>query len=283
METKSKAKLILFGEWAVLKGSECVGLTLEAEFSLTPTPSKLTNLISQKATLTNDEWFMSCLKAIKNKFQTDENFSFKSSCDWTYTEGLGTSSALFLSLYKHYSHRSNKKNIKWDEVISTFFDIESNNGSGADLAIQFMNKPCIYKKPEAPHPLTNFAWPKEVHLIHGPGKLKSNQMIKKINPDDRFCTKIKESTHDFIEKRDWEKAITEHRLELDKIGVIDPRMKVFESKLKQRSQKAAIKSLGAGGLDALLVWSPDASAVDKCLDEFKFEGWYKSPYKPICQ
>ncbi len=289
IEVQVPAKVILFGEWAVLAGKACVGMPLSARFRLRAEPLNgahsstlhTTNedLHFQKDLLQNDPWVAKVWQSLNDHLPITGAFQITTHRDWQLHEGLGSSSALFLSLLE-MRERLAAKTHSWEEVLAIFKNIPTNLGSGMDLAIQRMRTPIVYKK-FSPKSM-KLKWPTSLVLLHGRRKACSAEAIRRTPLDADNCDALAASCERFLQSEhrdsDWVRAITEHHQTLSEMGVIPEESKHLMEPCNSELGIRCFKSVGAGGMDGLLVWVENPERFCKLSEQLNKLGWYVSPY-----
>jgi mevalonate kinase len=288
--TEVPGKLILFGEWAVLNGSPCIGLPLDTHFKL---EAKDTNDSSSLVSLNNepqpnnqlnllktDPWVESIWETLNKKFPLKKNSKMTTHRAWSLNEGLGSSSAIFLALLRMREFLFSTK-LDWDEVLSLFKSIPSNQGSGMDLAIQYSGHAIAYQN-FCPKPI-NIRWPKSLVLLHGHSKMSSAGALRNLKHDAQHLNMIAQSSERFIgskhQDEDWIQAIEEHFKALEQMGVIPQEaLNLLSSEHQKKLGIKTLKSVGAGGMDGLLVWSTSPENIYNNSETLKELGWYLSPH-----
>lgn len=284
------AKLILFGEWSVLNGHLAIGLPLNSSFHLSAVPSKTTTLVSQNSEFgddhdlfTHNEWAIRIKTCLDQTLPISQNFEYTSHREWPLNEGLGSSSALFLSLLEIRESLLGIK-LSWNQVLSIFKSVEHNKGSGLDLAIQRYRCPITYKNFK-PTKLENFAWPKELVLLHGHKKQITSEAIQKISPTNEHIKGLSESCEKFLMSPksdvDWIEAMDSHFEILSDLGVVPSEALDLKKQIGHKAGIKSIKTVGAGGMDSLLVWSENPDELRNSTENLNELGWYISHHKAL--
>lgn len=268
---KIPAKLILFGEWAVLDGKAALGLPLQKYFELTATPHSARSLIisSPEASF---EWkepqqqapeFLKKAQKIlnflfKDPFHELENWQLHFERKWPLEEGLGSSSALFLSLARFYEFVTKKPESSPLELRKKIIEYQK-SGSGFDLLIQASHYPCALFWEEQ-NILENFPLEKAPELVffHTGQKLKTEVALKNPSPEQKqkLSFLISESTNNFLKNQNWQAAIESHYQALLDSKLVPEFIQELKSELINKKLITTLKSTGAGGGDTLIAYSP---------------------------
>jgi mevalonate kinase len=293
LRAQAPAKLILFGEWAVLHGAPAIAVSLKSFFSATKSslPEPGIRLKHRREIIEIGEesslqmlppfWQLAAqileeLEAPKSWREAWQNTELETACQWKLSEGLGTSSALFLCLALLNKRELAEKTPTqiWSSLYPLFR--RSFNGSGLDLAAQIFGAPLCFRAGELEE--VKMERPAELWVLHTGQKVSSSQWIRERNPSDSFMKTLRASVEDFLKGRDWPKAIEEHRRALEAFGVMNEESLAFFHEGKRAGFLETLKSTGAGGGDALLVWVPSAKT-----EEFQAavaqRNWWISPYE----
>lgn len=290
ISASAPAKLILFGEWAVLRGHTCLGLPLNGTFTTHATSSSTNRITSlnhdfeaSNNLLENNSWVQRVWSELVRSLSVSEPFHYECERSWPLHEGMGSSSALFLTLVEIRETLLNKK-LSWLELKKIFSSISENRGSGMDLAIQRTRSAIVYED-FLPRQIPNFAWPKNLILLHGTQKQNTCQAIQTISCSDQQASGIAKSAKRFslsqMTNKDWIQAIQEHYEILKDMNVIPKEAFLLWSELKKSAGVEAIKSVGAGGMDGLLLWVDNPETFDKFTPVLRNLGWYLSPHKAM--
>ncbi len=282
-------KIVAFGEWAVLKGSPALGLSVKPRFTIGSRVIKaekssegLTATLSScwvdKPLLIDfnnstqqipKEWEFAhgvlnhYIKPKDLKRLRISHIDFHINCQWSPKDGLGSSSALvacFIGLKNSlFKNKNSSAFTKQD-----FFDgrklirkLQKSRASGLDLATQLWGGAVKLNKQNTVLPLKKLTLPKDLCILHTGQKFstakKVNSLFKKLD----FYRSIQISTHNFFKSsqktNDWIQAILSHHIVLSQHESIVPIdiAKIQNTCLKNKYVRA-IKTTGAGGGDALL-------------------------------
>jgi mevalonate kinase len=302
-QAQAPAKLILLGEWAVLKGAPCIATPLRSHFHLrcegeacekntiefhSQSQSQSIFIYKKGSNSIIDDFWKLALKILKILHDNNENKIFENysgskiitQCEWKLEEGLGTSSALFLTLFLiHYKkcHDIEFQNASdlWQAAYPMYKKVFT--GSGADLAAQISSSPLIYQSPY----ISKFNCDKsaQLQLVHTGEKISSEKSINKITLSDEWIKKMKLSVENFIKNHQWASAINEHLTYLQEIGVVNREHLEFYKFLYEKKIVKAFKSTGAGGGDGLLFWLNNENELDNFKKEIEKRNWWLSPYE----
>jgi mevalonate kinase len=279
------AKLILFGEWGILQGHPALGCSVGKYFKV-----KLTENSSPK------EFVIECPEAkyvwnknaeppefLKNTRKILE-FLFNAPSEifagkrlhlernWDLSDGLGSSSALFLSLLllqeKFAEKTTNSQAGRYKTSLDDGHAVANSYrkkliefqkaGSGIDIVIQALGG---FQKVEGEKNLRisrqDIEIPEEILLVHTGKKMKTDQALakQKNTPEFRAIAKdIGASCSKFLEDKDWEKAISTHSNLLQKLGVVPSFISDLKAFWQEKKWIKNLKTTGAGGGDTLLLY-----------------------------
>jgi mevalonate kinase len=267
------AKLILFGEWGVLKNYPALGLALDKFFECTLEESEKEGLeikcpecfFHWKDDEENEKdeapdflknsqevlryIFKKPVKALNKKKLTLKR-------NWDLSEGLGSSSALFLSLLiLEQKINFQKRKFSQKEILSfqkKLIEFQG-GGSGFDLLIQacggfLKTNPLEKLKTELPP---------ELLLVHTGRKMKTSEALKSMpqNIHEKIFSEIGKSTENFFKNQNWELCIHEHFELLKMLGVIPPFVLSLQNEWVEKKWISCLKTTGAGGGDTLMLWT----------------------------
>ncbi len=265
-------KLLLTGEYLVLKGAKAIALPLKLGQSMTVTPGNKKNSITWKAFTPSKIWF-SCVfqlpdfkiikgtdpekaELLKKIFETiqqlnpdfpfENGFDIQTKLEFEPHWGLGSSSTLIANL------------ASWTNVDPYLLNELIFKGSGYDIACATANRPIFYQREQKPAPV-NLEYPFEDHLFfvfsgtkkntrHGIGhflntKTDISNAIGLIDVISKNISQTKTLT-------DFQKLISEHEKIISEIiGKQPVQQKYFND------FSGVIKSLGAWGGDFYLAAS----------------------------
>jgi len=252
---------MLFGEWAVLKGTPAVMTTLNVPMTckLEATNDSIHSFDNGETNTSSEDSFFHWNSKFIQKFtetlgiDPKQNFKFSWKRDWKLNEGLGSSSASFLTAFFCCldflkSESVVKSEELWKKIFSIFQSISS--GSGADLAAQFWGKSIVFQ--DGASQGVNLDPPKELLLIHTGQKACTQSLIQEIKDSEIPSAEIAKATLEFLDTRDWVKAMDLHFEAINKMGLIPEEALQFRNRLKKLNLIESLKTTGAGGGDALL-------------------------------
>ncbi len=264
IEVKVPGKLVLFGEWAVLQGAPVIATALESYFYLRFEPQAETTLHieSPEENLNfGAEWpqqvpTYAWLKKLLDAFPDLSSGRLTLRREWALSEGLGSSSALFLGflvIRKILRGENFTRESLWLEGQPLLQSIQG-GGSGIDLATQIFGGHIWMDNSEVKSfPLQV---PPELCLLHTGQKATTADELKKRGLNPEQLALLKKSVVDFGLMQNWLQSMESHARVLQAIGA-EPE---WVTKLREKwlSQKLilGLKTTGAGGGDALLVYLP---------------------------
>jgi mevalonate kinase len=293
------AKLILFGEWGVLKNYPALGLALDKYFECTleegekegleincpecffywkkdddnekdEAPEFLKNSQEVLRYIFNDP-----LKVLNKKKLTLKR-------NWDLSEGLGSSSALFLALLILEQKILFQKNKFSQKEILSFQKklIEfQGGGSGFDLLIQAYGGFVKINSSES-NPLPS-KLPPELLLVHTGKKMKTTEALQRISQDlhEKVFSEIGKSTENFFKNQNWELCIHEHFELLKMLGVIPPFVLSLQNEWVEKKWISCLKTTGAGGGDTLMLWTRTEHKKE-LLNDLKTKGYWIESAQP---
>ena len=168
--------------------------------------------------------------------------------DWPLSEGLGSSSALFLGLALALLHPL--PSLKG--IHKLFLEFQK-TGSGFDLLIQAQGGFLLYGAQKNLFDQIELEIPKNVLFFHTGKKLNTSNAIARTRLPEKAAEKFGQSVIGFVEKRDWRRTIDEHYNLLCELGVIPAEFINLRDELMEKGLIHSLKTTGAGGGDALLV------------------------------
>ncbi len=297
------AKLILFGEWAVLDPQHTgVGIPLKTFFNVHLQKKENSNgfafedqtVDSTQTTKESYTFLNQCIDALSIHFNTDlrllwSDKTLKLNRNWKLSEGLGSSSALFLGLYqiarasvKRNPHKTNEE--LWHTSLPILKSLQNGKGSGLDLAIQIHQQPTLLKQNQ-PRSFLFKHWPSHLHIIHTGNKVSTTNALAQQELKACAISKIASSTSAWLQspmkQADWQVAIQEHNEALKDLGVFPDFVKEFEHDLKDLI--LGLKTTGAGGGDALLVLLNPNASMETFHKAVLKRQWWMCPYQPILE
>lgn len=267
------AKLILFGEWAVLDGHPAIATAVEK--SLVVTTSDLEHKTICYSSPEEEDfcvpdlnspvegfysWAHRCLENLSlrfREFQNNPHYKFYFDRRWDLSEGLGSSSAIFLALNVWAQKKFLKSTYSTEDLLplrQQLKVLQRGRGSGLDLSVQFTGGSIVFSGGTI-EPL-KLKKPEELVVVHTGKKMNTMKALQDIHPEPHWNLKLGQSVENFLIKGDFEKTIEEHYLLLNSLGVVPHWLKDFRVDLKNKGLVTTLKTCGAGGGDSLLLWSP---------------------------
>lgn len=271
-ERSAPAKVILFGEWAVLDGGLALALPLNARLRLQirdlhegdeirfrsdSIDEKKTATLSANGEL-SDAFFQlaaDVLRELRPNLDGCRDREFIFQRDWRLSEGLGSSSAVIATLLKALLPQSEQDQSPlnyWRRGLEILHRRLSPRASGLDLAVQIFDAP-VSMRAKTPELWNPPEIPAELQLIHTNDKLSTQDALRKVAPRKDALDEIATSTQNFFDDHDWERAITRHARALEKLGVVPANIREALDDWQTRKWIRSGKTTGAGGGDALLV------------------------------
>jgi len=267
------AKVILFGEWAVLHGHACVGTSLkrrmrisleknsnQAESGIQISSGNEQCFLDEKNTVTPDFFkFASDVIRILNSKQDESLFNghkIKFDCGWNIHEGLGSSSAVALLLCAAHDFIKYKKVLPPDEIyshyVATLKSAQKGLGSGFDLMIQLFGNSIKKEYNKVSSHLLQF--PPELRLVHTGLKMKTQTQLSNSRFHEKsFIECIAKSSENFLSSANWDTAIAEHHKALSAQGLVPTEILQAFEHWRSKNWVNTLKTTGAGGGDALMV------------------------------
>ncbi|SHJ42055.1 Mevalonate kinase [Tangfeifania diversioriginum] len=280
-------KLLLTGEYLVLKGAKALALPLKLGQSMNVTSGKQQNRIKWEAFTPNSQWF-SCeiqfpgfkiiesndskkAELLKKIFETigklnpefpfERDFHIQTKLDFNPQWGLGSSSTLIANI------------ASWTNVDAYQLNKLIFKGSGYDIACANADGPIFYRSREKPVPV-NLSFPFEDHLffIYSGTKKNTRHGIEHflktkgdISEGIRQIIEISENISRIKKLDEFQLVINEHEKIIS--GIID------EQSIQDKyfsDFNGVVKSLGAWGGDFFLAASSMNEAATK--NYFKRKG-----------
>ncbi len=288
------AKLILFGEWAVLQGYPALGCSVGKYFSAELTPqdssSSTLNIASEEVFFEWEDLYQKAPPFLEKtcsilSYLFDDPFELRGHTlrlirNWKLSEGLGSSSALFLALAMLKGHRDPQKRAtpllgllnpevlnlsekspvpKASKLRKQLVDFQG-SGSGFDLLIQacggFLSARidgdnCEIKNEE-------IAIPDEIIFVHTGKKMKTDLALGDFKDKKEaladYSKVIGKSSENFLIHKDWPKAMREHYVCLKNMGVVPHFVQELKDQWIEKKWITELKTTGAGGGDTLMLF-----------------------------
>ena len=270
LSASTPAKLLLFGEWAVTKDGPAVATTINKRFLASYNPLDFNQArdkpyLNLKNKLDNFRWHgqivplshffytaTQCLQAMDYQHLLPGEIFYH--CEWQIQEGLGSSSACFLSTFLLAAHNL-KKNLSRDQLFSQISQLYKQHihskASGVDIAVQISGKSICFHQGQIQK--LALAFPPNLLVVHTGLKQSTNQALDTIKPSPKLLQQIASSTRDFLQNRNWQQAMDEHHQALCELGVVPRTIYKTLQFWKKQDLITAAKTTGAGGGDALLL------------------------------
>lgn len=280
-------KLLLTGEYLVLKGAKALALPLKLGQSMTVTPGKHENSITWKAFTPGKIW-LSCefqhpefkiiqstdpgkAELLKKIFETiqqlnpdfpfENGFGIQTKLEFEPHWGLGSSSTLISNL------------ASWAHVDPYRLNELVFKGSGYDIACAKANGPVLYRKDEKPTPV-NLEFPFENHLffIYSGSKKNTRHGIQNflnkkgdISNEIQKINEISENIFRVKTLNEFQQLIGDHEKTIAEIIDEQPVQQKYFSDFN-----GVVKSLGAWGGDFYLAAS--SMNENETIDYFNEKG-----------
>ncbi len=291
------AKLILFGEWAVLNGGKAIGTALDTQLRIDFSPDKKIDGLKIESEGQNFLWTCDAQKDANAKIPDFFSFvvsllrliqrqnknpseklcgSLKIHRTWRLEEGLGSSSALVVAFNALFSEVKDKQTF-WLSCRTLIRDLQKGQGSGLDAAIQIFGDTIEFSDGVLPK-FFKLKQPDDLYLVHTGQKISTLESLQKIQKNESSLTSIKNSTELFLQNGDWIGAIRTHYKALLQLGVVPQLIQECHDAWTRKEIIQGLKTTGAGGGDALLVWVNKEKKAD-FLQEIKERSWWLSTYK----
>lgn len=284
MIVSAPAKVILFGEWAVLEGGPGIVTALSPRFTAKyQAGAGALQLSDESHEAIEDFSFARELIAHLAKVSGSEallqgRLSFERA--WPLAEGLGSSSALAACLGALCSSPSGEKKFHptelWQKILPALAAAQGGRASGLDLAAQIFGGTVILKGEAGPQPFT-LQIPLELRLIHTGQKLSTREALKRKAAAESMAA-IAHSAAAFAADTDrWLPTMDEHFEALCRMDLVPSDIRAAREDWLSRGWIKALKTTGAGGGDALLCWTEAAAQKDLQTDLIN-RGWWISHY-----
>ena len=277
----SNGKLLLTGEYLVLRGAEALAMPVRFGQSLEVSTEKSTRpLITWETFVENQLWqkleytgrhflfqglcddpvyvklrkYLNAAKNISGKFPEEQtHYKVKTDINFDISWGLGSSSSLIANIGK------------WLQIDPMEIFRRTENGSGYDIACALSDSPIIYKTDTGrsfheirPVELT-FPFQDQIYFVYSGQKAVSAQKVQSFNENSSVVTAADIENISSLSREmaacktldQFEKIIKEHE---NITGTILKEIPVKNQKFSDF--EGAIKSLGAWGGDFLMVTTP---------------------------
>lgn len=275
LDVSAPAKLILFGEWAVLEGAPGIGIALSPRFRVSVSDPDET-LMGGLEILTGarsfkpksfdenppDSYFLPVWRAFKALAPRQElsriyqGRRIELSCQWRAEEGLGSSSALCTTLLASHM-RLNHQTPEFrgadffEQAKALHRTALDSHGSGLDVAIQCWGGTVILEQGIVTELVLGV--PENFVIIHTGKKISTSETIAKgAGPKGPQLRQIEDSTRRFLKSLDFLQAMNEHLEAQLSASLMPADIQLELNKLKKDGLILAFKTSGAGGGDAIL-------------------------------
>ncbi len=287
----SNGKLLLTGEYLVLRGALALAVPLKLKQSLSVVNNSIKTL-KWKAMIPQGVWFnaefetgefniietnnsllsnklkniLMSVRELSSGFMGDENgFDIVTDVDFNPAYGFGTSSTLIYNI------------AKWAQVDPYELLELTFGGSGYDIACAGSSSPLLFRRIDNDITVTNVTFnpvfKHNLYFVYLGNKQNSADSIKKFNKQAKVATndikRISEISQLIIDAGsidEFERLITEHEMIMSSILDL-PTVK----SLKFDGIQGAVKSLGAWGGDFVLVTSDKPK--DRFISEMQLIGF----------
>lgn len=283
----SPGKIILFGEWAVMHGHLGISSAVEARFvchwSGSAIEEATTNNVAKSgandaptyifrsseglalwdplAPLKEQQhipafftktvaFFEALLRSPQRHSSFDLGGELKFEREWPIDWGLGSSSAVvacFLELM--FAKLSLPE--KWTLGRSILQKCSSAQASALDLAAQLKGG-TVYLRDHKPMG-TVLSFPEELCFLHAGDKADTTKWIQTKNPRPSQLKALGDSAEQFLQDKDWEKAIEEHANILAEMDLWPDELRKLRKEWRDLGKARAMKSCGSGGGDCWML------------------------------
>jgi len=274
------AKLILFGEWAVLQGYPALGCSVgkyfNAEFTAQESPSSAIHIQSEEVFFAWEDLYQKAPPFLEKTcsiltYLFEDPFVLKGHTlklirNWKLSEGLGSSSALFLALALLKGHREGQDDLERGPPPPSATDLRKQlvdfqgSGSGFDLLLQacggFLSASIDGDKTEIKKEALQL--PDEILFVHTGKKMKTDLALGDFKDRKEaladYSKVIGKSSEAFLAHKDWPKAMREHYDCLNKMGVVPHFVQELKELWTDKKWITELKTTGAGGGDTLMLF-----------------------------
>lgn len=293
----SPAKIVLFGEWAVLEGAPGIAMAvpprLKALWKASTSPSE------ESVVLVRGDGEMALWdprKPIKDQKNHIPDFLEKAVAilsslmmrspearsellkggelrlerGWPLEFGLGSSSAIVACLLEIFC-KSMERIAKWQMGREILRDVQGGRASALDLAAQLRGS-FVAVSDHKPKPLCNIYLPKEICFLHAGSKADTSKLISERPLSMQQIQDLGKSAEAFLSSGDWLKAIHEHAAILNESSLWPAPIREARQQWRQKGWIEDMKSCGAGGGDTWLIWCQE-SKQDWIRKSCEDKGW----------
>jgi mevalonate kinase len=289
------AKVILFGEWAVLDGGPGVAMALAPRLRVSwrvPEESRddATLMIrgenqmalwDPKTAADKNPQIPSFLKMTVKILEAlmrldavaDRGLArggeIRVERDWELDRGYGSSSAIVAALLELVAPDRERLE-KWHLGRETIRRAQGSQASGLDLAAQLRGGFVSFAK-DKPRPLA-LELPPEILFLYGKQKADTSDFVRENRVPAEARAQLAKSCEKFLETRDWIAALREHAEILATCDVWPEDLRRAREQWLARDLVRGMKSCGAGGGDTWMLWcAPDKQ--DGLRAEAASKGW----------
>jgi len=292
-QISAPGKIVLLGEWSVLKGAPALATSINARLKIstraiddeeTPTVQSLGEKQAWSPGHEKIEGYFAYYSKIINEIIRRNNKAadfwqrqhIEITRDWKEVEGYGSSSALLAGLYLLQQNFLEQEG-SFDEALKILQHLNSGQGSGIDLATQFAGGSILFQ--EKNYKAINLEKElSQILIVHTGQKRRSAQWLKKFSPNKDFCKTLAKSVEKFLLNRNWQKAVSEHHQALCQAGLVPDFIQEVAQEWQKKKYIYGLKSTGAGGGDALLVL-PVKDKLPELKRDLSNRKWWIKPYK----
>ena len=172
--------------------------------------------------------------------------------EWPLEFGLGSSSALVAGFCElAFSDKALPQ--KWHFGKNVIQAVQSPRASALDLAAQLKGG-LVYVKNHEPRGL-QITWPDELLVLHGGNKANTTDWIQNKSFSIKQLNELGDSSAQFLKNKDWVNAINSHASTQEGMDIWPEDLRALRTEWLAGKKVDAIKSCGAGGGDAWLIWA----------------------------
>jgi mevalonate kinase len=270
----SPAKLILFGEWAVLSGHPGIATALSPRMNLTVSPAeKLSFDAGEAAAPSFFEFNRACIELLGLDGLCAE---LKWQREWKLCEGLGSSSATLATIAMAFFDESETadRSALWERLLPVLRAASGTQASGLDLAAQLLGGSVVLESGRVRR--VELERPANLWLVHTGEKAVTPTELRSRKLDPGLMSEIGASARRFTQIHDYVSAIDEHYELLAQLGVVPQWVTEARETWISKGLVRTLKTTGAGGGDALLVWMNDPAAAQVLRVDVESRGWWIS-------
>lgn len=288
------AKILLFGEWGVTAGGPAVCTALDRRLGLKVRRrgGKGLRFISAEGQTdtdgpgqTVDGFFGLAARLVGALAEKDakawEGQELTFERPWRLEDGLGSSSAITVALlgasYALRGEETPDEAELWKQGRALLRRFQSARASGADLAAQIFGGTVVLAN-ETIAPVA-LKFPQELLVVHTGRKADTaSELAKREGLPADFTQRIGDSVRGFLKDLQWERTIAEHADLLQGLGVVPDFVQEAAREWKKKGWIRTLKTTGAGGGDALLVWTvPDFRSTLEA--DLSARGWCRGHHR----